>query len=82
MAENLDELRRLVREGKLVPVGSGRDATLARSERGDPPQPGDVLAGPFIVASVEEATADGWRLRVPRLVPPCGPRSGWRPTPC
>lgn len=79
MGANLDEIRQLVREGKLVPVGSRRDAFLARSERGDPPQPGDILAGPFLVVSVEEATEVGWGLKVRRLVPPRAPRTGWRP---
>jgi len=70
-ADNLDEVERLVRQGKLVPFGTLRDSFIAGIQPGSPPQPGDILPERYMVMSVELAPGEeGWNLKVKRLVPP------------
>lgn len=71
MAQNLDEIGQLVREGKLIPMGSEREAFVTRREGMARPRRGDVLPGRFIVTSVDPTPhPGGWDVTVKQLVPP------------
>jgi hypothetical protein len=71
MTRDLDEVKRQVREGKLVPIGSDQDAFITRAEHTTRPKPGDIVLGGFIVMSVDPTPhIGGWDVKVRRLVPP------------
>ncbi len=71
MTGNLADIRRQVEEGKLVPIGREREAFIPRLPLGSRPKPGDIIAGPFVVVSVDPTPhPGGWDAKVRQLVPP------------
>lgn len=71
LRDDTAEIERLVREGKLIPFGSEREAFVTRREGMARPRPGDVLPGRFLVTWVDPTPQlGGWDVRVKQLVPP------------
>ena len=71
MTRDLDEVRQLVKEGQLVPIGAEQDAFITRAEHTARPKPGDIVLGGFMVTSVDPTPhIGGWDVKVRRLVPP------------
>jgi hypothetical protein len=70
MPDNLDDIKDQLRDGKLVPLGTEREAFVSADEVGGRPKIGDVLPGAFMVTSNDVKPVEGWRVKVRPLVPP------------